>query len=91
MPGLHLNTHKTEEMLQFGTKSSRRAWHVIPAQEVKIVLYNLCHERHHSYATDRNTFRSELIVLICAIYQQLCIIIRRGIKQKVKKVKSSVK
>ena len=26
-------------MLQFGTKNSRRAWHVIPAQEVKTIIH----------------------------------------------------
>ena len=35
LPGLHLNILKTEKMLQFGTKNSRRVWHVIAAQEVE--------------------------------------------------------
>ena len=30
LPVLHLNIHETEKMWQ---KNSRRAWHVIPAQE----------------------------------------------------------
>ena len=29
-------------MLQFGTKNSRRAWHVIPAQEVKVINDFFC-------------------------------------------------
>ena len=36
MLGLHLNIVNTEKMLQFGTKSSRRAWHVVPTREIKI-------------------------------------------------------
>ena len=35
MPGLYLNILKTERMLQFETKNSQRAWHVIPAQKLK--------------------------------------------------------
>ena len=38
LPGLHLNIPKTEKMLQFGRKYSRRAWHVVPAQEVKLAV-----------------------------------------------------
>ena len=32
LPGLHFNILETEEMLQFGGKNSRRAWHVIATQ-----------------------------------------------------------
>ena len=34
LPGLRSNIRETEKMLQFGTKNSQRAWHVIPAQEI---------------------------------------------------------
>ena len=37
MPGLYFNILKTEKMLQSSTKYSLRAWHVIPAQEVKLL------------------------------------------------------
>ena len=35
LPWLHLRIREIKKMLQFGRKNSRRAWHVIPAQEVK--------------------------------------------------------
>ena len=33
LPGLYLNILKTEKILQFWAKYSRRAWHVIAVQE----------------------------------------------------------
>ena len=38
LPGLHLNILKTERMLQFGMKNTRRAWHIIPAQEFNLQM-----------------------------------------------------
>ena len=37
LPGLYFNILKTEEILEFlGQEDSRRAWHVIPAQEINL-------------------------------------------------------
>ena len=36
LPGLYFNILETEKILEFSAKYSWRAWHVIPAQEVKI-------------------------------------------------------
>ena len=54
MPGLQLNIPETEKMLQFGTKNSRRAWHVIPAQEVK--PWNVCCINLEFFSFDRCVF-----------------------------------
>ena len=41
MSGLYLNVLKTEKTLQFWAKYSQRAWHVIPAQEVNHLRWQL--------------------------------------------------
>ena len=64
-PGLHLNIRKTEETLQFGIKSSRRAWqevktrrqfHTRPKHKYNLVVALISTQLHLSYNAEYLVF-----------------------------------
>ena len=68
LPELHYIINiilKTEKMLQFGTKSSRRAWHVVLAQEAN-GRYNVTGK----FAISRQTIES----IECTIIDNLKVV-----------------